>query len=155
MQSRQAGDRRLDLPPTSTLQGSILNTLCVLSRPRPPFSSHDILMSVEIQNLGPSTPFPDEHAEEGGSTTSNLIHIRCQQRNGRKFITTIEGLANSYDLKKISRALKKELNCNGTIINHEDYGNVIQLQGDQRQKVKEFLLETDICFADQIRMHGA
>lgn len=112
-------------------------------------------MSVEIQNLGPSTPFPDDHAEEGGSTTSNLIHIRCQQRNGRKFITTIEGLADPFDPKKISRALKKGLNCNGTIIHHQEYGSVIQLQGDQRQKVKEFLSENHICFSGQIRVHGA
>lgn len=50
----------------------------------------------------PTTPFPhiDPFADEGdplGSTQdvgsqSNYIHIRIQQRNGRKTLTTLQGL---------------------------------------------------------------
>ena len=33
----------------------------------------------------------------------DIIHIRVQQRNGRKCLTLIHGLANDLDLKKIIR----------------------------------------------------
>lgn len=58
--------------------------------------------------------------------------IRNQQRNGRKSLTTVEGLARAYDIKKICKALKKEFSCNGTVIQSEELGEIIQLQGDQR-----------------------
>jgi translation initiation factor SUI1 len=38
---------------------------------------------------------------------SNYVHIRIQQRNGRKSLTTVQGLAIDLDLKKILKALKK------------------------------------------------
>lgn len=31
--------------------------------------------------------------------------------------------------------------CNGTVIEHPEYGEVIQLQGDQRKNICQFLLE--------------
>lgn len=37
----------------------------------------------------------------------NYVHIRIQQRNGRKSLTTVQGLAIDLDLKKILKALKK------------------------------------------------
>lgn len=36
-----------------------------------------------------------------------LVHIRIQQRNGRKTLTTVQGLSANYDLKKIVRTCKK------------------------------------------------
>ena len=53
-------------------------------------------------------PFKD--AAKGGdedSVQDGLVHIRIQQRNGRKTLTTIQGLSGEYDLKKIVRACKK------------------------------------------------
>lgn len=44
-----------------------------------------------------------------------------------------------YDQKKILKAFKKEFACNGTIVDDEELGQVIQLQGDQRQKISAFL----------------
>lgn len=38
------------------------------------------------------------------------MHIRIQQRNGRKTLTTVQGLSSEYDLKKIVRACKKVTN---------------------------------------------
>jgi translation initiation factor 1 len=35
------------------------------------------------------------------------VHIRIQQRSGRKSLTTVQGLADDLDLKKILKALKK------------------------------------------------
>ena len=35
------------------------------------------------------------------------VHIRIQQRNGRKTLTTVQGLSEDYDKKKIVRVCKK------------------------------------------------
>ena len=37
--------------------------------------------------------------------------------------------------QKIVRQAKKEFACNGTVVEHPEYGEVLQLQGDQRTKV--------------------
>lgn len=88
------------------------------------------------------------------------IHIRIQQRNGRKTLTTVEGIPSRYDLKKILRVIKKQFSCNGTVVNDEKVcpqylnpypacltlskaGGVIQLQGDQRNAMKEFLVDKE------------
>jgi translation initiation factor 1 len=79
----------------------------------------------------------------GLSNLSSDIHIRIQQRNGRKTLTTIEGIPSKFDLKKILKVIKKQFACNGTIVNDEKAGDVIQLQGDQRNAVKDFLVDKD------------
>ena len=73
------------------------------------------------------------------SVKGDLIHIRVQQRNGRKCITTVQGLHQDLDLKKILKALKKQECCNGTVVEDEEMGAVLQLQGDQRDSVAKFL----------------
>ena len=51
-------------------------------------------------------PFAD--TKEGVSNEKeSLIHIRIQQRNGRKTLTTVQGLDQKYDFKKIVKAAKK------------------------------------------------
>jgi translation initiation factor 1 len=42
------------------------------------------------------------------------------------------------------KAFKKEFACNGSIVDDEEMGKVIQLQGDQRQKILEILIEEGI-----------
>ncbi|CCU98100.1 unnamed protein product [Malassezia sympodialis ATCC 42132] len=83
----------------------------------------------------------DEIAEEKKkvSQVHNYVHIRIQQRNGRKTLTTLQGLPKEYDPKKLLKAFKKEFACNGTLVDDEELGQVIQLQGDQRQKISMFL----------------
>ncbi|POI22649.1 hypothetical protein CIB84_013602, partial [Bambusicola thoracicus] len=39
--------------------------------------------------------------------TEDYIHIRIQQRNGRKTLTTVQGIADDYDKKKLVKAFKK------------------------------------------------
>jgi len=82
------------------------------------------------------------------------IHIRIQQRNGRKSLTTCQGLANDLDVKRILKAIKKSFNCNGTIVNDDQGGDVMQLQGDQRKNIFEFLTNEKICEAPEIKIHG-
>ena len=82
------------------------------------------------------------------------VHIRIQQRNRRKSILTIQGLEDDLDIKRIFRAMRKLFKCNGAVINDEEYGDIIQLQGDHRQAVKEFLVSQDIYKGEQVIVHG-
>lgn len=68
-----------------------------------------------------------------------LIHIYLQQA-GRRKITIIQGLSleKSQEYLKI---LRKRLCCTGSIIQHKDFGIVMQLTGDQRDNIANFLLE--------------
>lgn len=80
-----------------------------------------------------------------------------QQRNGRKTLTTVQGLPEKFDPKKLLKAMKKEFACNGTVVSSADsededspgpakpdFGKVLQLQGDQRVAVKNFLVSFGI-----------
>ncbi|CAD6190122.1 unnamed protein product [Caenorhabditis auriculariae] len=44
--------------------------------------------------------------------------------------------------------------CNGTIVEHPEFGEVIQLTGDQRDKVKDFLIKVGIVKEENCRVHG-
>merc|ERR1712230_318844 len=109
-------------------------------------SSHESSSPMSIENLKSFDPFAE--AEDNQPDTKkgaqDYIHIRIQQRNGRKTLTTVQGLP-------------KKFACNGTIVNDTEMGEVIQLQGDQRKDVQEFLvdkkegLELD---AKTIKVHG-
>ena len=85
------------------------------------------------------------------------IHIRVQQRNGKKSITSVEGLDEDLDQKRICKAMRKLFNCNGNVVEDENRGEVIQLQGDQRDNVRAFLLEQEIIPSsekDRLVIHG-
>lgn len=45
-------------------------------------------------------------------------------------------------------------NCNGTILNEEERGEIIQLQGDKRNEVAEFLIQEGIGTKDNVKVHG-
>ena len=83
-----------------------------------------------------------------------MVHIRIQQRNGRKSLTTVAGLADDLDLKRILKAFKTTFSCNGTVIEDEEHGDILQLQGDQRKNVAAFLVDNEICLKNEIRIHG-
>ena len=82
------------------------------------------------------------------------VHIRVQQRNGRKCITTVQGMADDLDIKRITKAFKKNFSCNGNVVNDPESGEVIQLSGDQRQNVRDFLIDQEICVESQLVIHG-
>ena len=56
-------------------------------------------------------------------------------------MTTVQGLPKKFDQKKILKVIKKKFACNGTIVVDTEMGEVIQLQGDQRKDVQEFLTD--------------
>lgn len=103
-------------------------------------------MNFEFTNPGFDTNFQ-----------KSKIHIRVQQRNGRKCITSISGLDEDLDQKRICKAMRKVFNCNGNVIEDEEHGEVIQLQGDQRENVRQFLMEQEVVVAnekDRLVVHG-
>ena len=116
--------------------------------------------SSQILNLRSADPFGDVSGnldtdikdKNNVDLGSNLIHIRIQQRNGRKTLTTVQGITDKFDLKKLVRSFKKEFACNGTVIEHLEYGEVIQLQGDQRNNVCEFLTRIGIAKESQLKV---
>ncbi|CAL9013785.1 unnamed protein product [Prunus brigantina] len=99
-------------------------------------------------------PFADANAEDSGAGTKEYVHVRVQQRNGRKSLTTVQGLKKEYSYNKILKDLKKEFCCNGTVVEDPELGQVIQLQGDQRKNVSSFLVQAGIVKKEDIKLHG-
>lgn len=58
-------------------------------------------------------------------------------------MTTVQGIPKKFSRKKILSVVKKKFACNGTIVHDEDMGEVIQLQGDQRKHMQEFLVDKE------------
>ena len=98
--------------------------------------------------LGVPDPFETDASKEPDDQAA--VHIRVQQRNGRKSLTTVQGLPQKVDKKKILKALKKDFCCNGTVVEDPELGSVLQLQGDQRKNISQFLVEVQISFLTQI-----
>jgi translation initiation factor 1 len=86
-------------------------------------------------------------------TENSKIHIRIRQRNRRQTITTIEHMPSDLDLTKILKPMRKTFSCNGNI--GETNGlKYIQLSGDQRIAVKQFLIKKSIAPESNIIIHG-
>lgn len=104
---------------------------------------------------------------------SNKVHIRMQQRNGRKSWTTVAGFPEQVrlpksgkilqvDFEKILRALKKTFKTNGVLIKDPDHGSVMQLQGDIRKEVaatatdleRTMRTQMSICFENPSSSNG-
>ncbi|KAI7907996.1 translation initiation factor SUI1 [Cokeromyces recurvatus] len=110
------------------------------------------MSNIEELNV-PFDPFADVD-EDNKQQANNNIHLRIQQRNGRKTLTTLQGLPTQYDAKKILKTFKKLFACNGTIVEDEEHGDILQLTGDQRLKIAEFLVEEKIAKKTDIKIHG-
>jgi hypothetical protein len=48
--------------------------------------------------------------------------------------------------------LFQEFACNGTVVEHPEYGEVIQMQGDQRQNISNFLKKIGLASAESIKV---
>ena len=44
--------------------------------------------------------------------------------------------------------------CNGCVVEDEELGKVLQLQGDQRKNVSAFLISNELAKKDTIKVHG-
>ncbi|KAJ8443785.1 hypothetical protein Cgig2_029690 [Carnegiea gigantea] len=105
------------------------------------FVSLVFMSDLDIQVPAAYDPFADANAENSGAGAKDYVHIRVQQRNGRKSLTTVQGLDKQFSYSKILKDLKKEFCCNGTVVQDPELGQVIQLQGDQRKNVSTFLVQ--------------
>ena len=108
----------------------------------------------QITNFNTFDPFQDAANAAQVANGGDKVHLRCQQRNGKKCLTTVQGLSSDLELKKILKAFKKTFNCNGAIVTDQELGEVIQLTGDQRDGIRKYLVEKDITEAENITVHG-
>jgi len=109
----------------------------------------------DIQNLHTFDPFADVAGCEDGvdGLVDNTVHVRVQQRNGRKCITHVQGLAEDLDFKKTLRRWKRGFNCNGSLQRDSDGKPILQMSGDQRQGVRDDLVREKICEPGEIVLH--
>ncbi|KAK4344532.1 hypothetical protein RND71_034708 [Anisodus tanguticus] len=108
------------------------------------YSQQSFMSDLDLQVPAAFDPFAEANADNSGAGTKDYVHIRIQQRNGRKSLTTVQGLKKEFSYNKILKDLKKEFCCNGTVVQDPELGQVIQLQGDQRKNVSTFLVEAGI-----------
>lgn len=68
---------------------------------------------------------------------SQKIIVGIEKRKFGKIETTIDGIDDKeIDIKDLARQLKNKFACGGTIKNGK-----IELQGDHKQKVRDFLIQ--------------
>ncbi|CAF4296069.1 unnamed protein product [Rotaria socialis] len=86
---------------------------------------------------GPSTLGSGATGGTGDQRSSNLIHSRIQQRSHKKYFNYSSSIGHIF-----------------LVVEHQEYGAVTQLQGDQRINVSQFLEEIGICQVEQLKVHG-
>ncbi|KAF7904887.1 uncharacterized protein EAF01_005409 [Botrytis porri] len=107
-------------------------------------------LEIPPQTEEPQSFDPFAEAEEVDLKQVKQIHVRAQQtqvrakigKDGKRkphWVTTIQGIPEKFEKKKIVQHFKKALACAGKIIEDETWGEVIQLQGDCREVVFKFL----------------
>ncbi len=64
------------------------------------------------------------------------IRVSMDRRRYGKHITIVEGIGKDADNKNVLKELKNRLACGGTL-----KGNVIELQGNHKKRVKEVLIK--------------
>ena len=69
------------------------------------------------------------------SKTEEKIRVYLERRKKGKYSTVIVGFDSSTDIKDLAKELKRKFACGGTAKNSR-----IELQGDHRDNIKEFLL---------------
>ncbi|KAL8366891.1 hypothetical protein RB595_003210 [Gaeumannomyces hyphopodioides] len=113
---------------------------------------------MSIENLKTVDPFAEADEDTGEQANAQAyIHIRIQQRNGRKTLTTVQGIPKKFSSKKILSTVKKQFACNGTVVADSEMGEVIQLQGDQRKAMHDFLCDKESGLEmdpKTIKIHG-
>lgn len=53
---------------------------------------------------------------------------------------------------QLVKYFKKEFACNGTVVQHPEYGEVAQLQGDQRNNICSFLVREGLVKKDKLKV---
>ncbi|KAM6580646.1 hypothetical protein CsatA_004420 [Cannabis sativa] len=111
------------------------------------------MVELDIQIPSAFDPFAEAQDTDAPGAKEN-VHVRVQQRNGKKCLTTVQGLKKDFSYEKILKDLKKEFCCNGNVVQDKELGKIIQLQGDQRKNVSQFLVQASLVKKDRIKIHG-
>lgn len=85
----------------------------------------------------------------GKRIDNSKVSLRLTMGKGRKQVTSIIGIDKDI-IKDLCKTLRKEFHCGGSISEDENYGSVIDLKGDQRVAVVEYLGKHGICLAEDI-----
>ena len=73
---------------------------------------------------------------------------------GTVFYAMLFRLDGKINLERLTKEFKKDFCCNGCVVDDKELGRVIQLQGDQREKVKKFIVEESLASKKNIKVHG-
>ena len=73
---------------------------------------------------------------ENIAKSEQRIQVKTLKKKFGKIVTEVSGLSREIDIKSVAKSLKSELACGGTSKN-----NVIELQGDHRDRVKRILVD--------------
>lgn len=63
-------------------------------------------------------------------------------------------LAHAHVTFPFAHSFKKNFQCNGAVTKDAELGEIIQLSGDQRTNVSDFLCDQEICTKSQVVIHG-
>merc|ERR1712176_1482385 len=77
-----------------------------------------------------------------------------QQRNGKKGVTTIVGLPKKLNFKKLVKKMKNKFSTGATLANDEQNGTVIQIQGDFRHEIVQYIVQLNIVDKNSVTVHG-
>ena len=67
--------------------------------------------------------------------SSQKIKITMEKKTYGKMVTVVTGFGSGIDIKQLAKDLKNSLACGGTY-----KGDVIELQGDHKKKIKDVLV---------------
>eukprot|EP00331_Platyophrya_macrostoma_P014128 CAMPEP_0176433452 /NCGR_PEP_ID=MMETSP0127-20121128/16030_1 /TAXON_ID=938130 /ORGANISM="Platyophrya macrostoma, Strain WH" /LENGTH=103 /DNA_ID=CAMNT_0017815881 /DNA_START=55 /DNA_END=366 /DNA_ORIENTATION=+ len=90
----------------------------------------------------------------GSELDAGVVHIRVQQRNGKKAITTVQGLNPNLNFVRLTRAWREKWGCAANVVKDPEFGNVVQLQGNWADNIKQFLIEERLAPASSLRIHS-
>merc|ERR1711892_734112 len=119
-----------------------------------PHRANDSASGLGSGGLSLEAGIPRTAKEIEGEREKERVHIRYQQRNGRKGLTIIVGLSAELRFKKLVKAMKKEWSTGATIVEQAGTGSIIQVQGDVRRLVGPFLTKLNIVEKAQMTIHG-
>lgn len=77
-----------------------------------------------------------------------IVSLNSLFLNPTTFIPSLYFLGFNYFF------LLQEFACNGTVIEHPEYGEVLQLQGDQRENICQWLTKSGLAKPEQLKVHG-
>lgn len=110
---------------------------------------YDIFIVYLIMNID-----YDLFTENKDELFASKVTITVKNRNGKKCITNVVGMADDLDLHKILSYLKKKHNCSGSILSDPKYGEIMSFTGDQKENIYNFLINEEIYKKEDIIVKG-